>query len=250
MTTIRREIHTDLSDDELTSRWKHEGGQDGFYLYTPRLYHLILTVTLFVATGFIIIPGTFLFKQAVIGLATLTFGQFGLACLLMAQAMARSSIEEEIDYIHYYLTHHGLHGVTRLFTAIAFGFAIPALVLSITGLVNCRSITIDSLAQLVVNNNNISLITLYHTPEFNAQLAQMQMCIDDYAITIAFMVIICVMLVLDVLIFFHESSLEGRTADIHRALSAANRVVTLTDKRDNTGVKRRQPLFGGEGPRL
>jgi len=249
---IHRQVHTDLTNDELEARWTIEGGQDGFYLYTPKTYHILLTVILWISLAVIMVPATFLFKAATSSLAPLVAPQFAVAALLLAQAIAKSSIQESINHIDYIMTHHGLQYVTRFLTAVAFGFSTLALVLSITGYLGCATRSSQTLLQLVGNTNNVSMLEFYHTPEFAKELAWEQMCADDLLLTLGFMVVVSVILVLDFLIYVHESTLEGRTADMHKLLSEAKRIITERDA-DRPGTKgptRHNPVFDKHEQRM
>ena len=88
----------------LQRRRQLEEGHDGFFLYTPRWMHMTLTVSIIFLLVLVLIPATFLFYKAVFLLVPLVCVNFGLGLYLLAQGMARSSLDEEIG---------GWYGVSR-----------------------------------------------------------------------------------------------------------------------------------------
>jgi len=221
--------HVDPASFRLRRLVEH--GQDRFYLYTPKWGHVILLVALWVVVAFTLVPAAVLSKAAVFQLAILVAVPNAiLAAWMLAQAMARASVDERIDGRYYWLTHDKLEIPAFTMAAVAACFSGLALALAVMGYHGCSNArgNNNDLATLVFNmacdvapsSAAIDFTTLLRLPGFSSDLAWLQACLDDRLVSMAFMVVASVAIVLDVAAAVYQSQLKGWTVDLNLRLNA------------------------------
>jgi Na+-transporting methylmalonyl-CoA/oxaloacetate decarboxylase gamma subunit len=206
----------------------------GFYLVVPRTYHLILTIVTTILALLVLIPSWYFFKKAVVfqvGYVSLTLA---VAWAMMMQALPRNLpamrlARPDTTWLRIIGGSDRLIGATALVAAILIACEAGFL---IAGLANCSWQTTQGLGELVFGNTTAitDWTTAYRTPEFATRLLVYQMCLDDYAFTIAYVVVALVLLVDLLLVALMQGMARGQTRKLIREL-ATREVVQIPAER-------------------
>lgn len=190
--------------------------QFGFFLFTPYTLHITLTALVFVLGILILAPGIVLAKFALcLSLAAMSF-QMLLAGALSMQAVSRPASRVVMTTGRvpttqaFFMSPVGGDIVVIGFAVVA---ALGALLFSINltaalcgcprPLTSCNATTIDEFGELE------------RRPYFFNDLAWQSICFDDNAVTIAWTVLGYLIVVLDVIVIWHEGRLRALTEQLY-----------------------------------
>jgi len=234
-------FHSHVDEASMARRRQFQEAHEGFFYYAPRTYHLVLLITLCFLLVLVLIPATFLFKQAVFLLVPLLWPNVALVGLLWGQVVARSQVDEEVDGWYYVKSHHAFDVPVGIVAAVSAAFVLVAGGLTISGYVGCTAQDFGDPASFLVflfNTNDITAITtttdVWRRPNFATELSWYQLCLDDkYAplsacltaphrpYAIAFLAVLSVFLVFDLMVLAYAATLRETTIKIHQRLAAS-----------------------------
>lgn len=207
----------------------------GNILVVPYARHMILTVLVIVWSLLLLVPSLFLWKYAFcLSLAIVSTLMFGLGMALASQASTRAfdAISVTVDH-DFKQQHHSIFTTAVGSDVCVAGLAIVAIAAALmfsgnltSALVGCRSRgSPDALAQFIFNTTNASTVTdwteLERRPYFATEFLWYQLCLDDYAMTIAWVVLGYASVLLCGATLWHELSLRPETARMYGPLLQA-----------------------------
>lgn len=224
----------------------------GLYVLIPRTYQLVLAVVTIVLSLLVLIPSWIFFKKAVVF-------QVGYVALPLAVgwAMRIQSISRHRPELRYTPADspHGdtwlrvfagsdrVIGATALVAALLIAIQMGFL---IAGLANCSTLTAQSLATQIWPDlpTNCSTVTdwnaLYRSPYFATAILTYQMCFDDYAFTITYVVVMAVLMVDMLLVAVQQYMTRQQTRWLVRA-AATRELVQSPDIDDGPRLHIRNP---------
>ncbi len=176
-------------------------------LVVPRTYHLVLTVLTTVLALFVVVCSWFFFKKAVVFQVGYVALPLAVAWALIMQALPRNIpwwryVGQNVTWLRIQGGSDRLVGATALVGVIVIMVQAGFL---IAGLINCAYMTPQGLGELVFGADltcpaSVSNWTdVYRTPYFATQTLTYQMCLDDYAFTITY-VVLALVVALDLLL--------------------------------------------------
>jgi hypothetical protein len=199
----------------------------GYFLVTPYFFQLTLTALVLVFALLIIAPGVFLMKYALcLSLAATAF-QLLLAGGMIIQSISRPAsrtiVSRSLRMDVFFMSPVGAD-IAVISFAVVGGLGCLLFAINLTAaLCGCPSRdTTQDLATFIFNTSNASAVTdfneLERRPFFFTELAWSQLCLDDYAMTIAWTVIGYASVLLDIVVIWHEGRLRDRTERLYGSL--------------------------------
>lgn len=194
--------------------------QFGYFLFTPYSRHIILTALVVVLGLLILGPGLLLAKYAL----CLSLAATGLQ-MFLAGVMATQSISRPASRV---VMSTGRAPATNVFFMAPVGVDILAISAAVIGAIGCLLFSINLTAALcrcstiVITSCNATTVNefneLERRPYFFNDLTWQQLCFDDWAITIAWVVLGYATVLLDCVVIWHEGQLRALTERMYGTL--------------------------------
>ena len=195
----------------------------GRYLVVPRGYHLVLASILTLLGLLVLVSSWVFFKKSITFMVGYVAFPLAVALGMWVQAVLRAQKKlwdrtSETTLLFIDIGTERLIGVVALVGALLT--VIQAGILSF-GLYNCPNWTSTSLTQLICGDptSNCTMATdwttLYRTPDFATNILTAQMCADDYALTIAYVVVSYVTVIVLVLVGIEQMMSRDQTMQLY-----------------------------------
>jgi hypothetical protein len=219
----------------------------GHYIVVPRGYHLTLASVLTLMGLLVLIPSWIFFKKSITFMVGYVSLPLAVALGMWLQGVFRNQKKlwdptTNTNWLFIDIGTDRLVGVVAIVGAILIAAQSGILT---AGLVNCQSWTAQSLAMLVFGPDltNCTAVTdwtaQYRVPEFATQILTYQMCLDDYALTIAYVVIGFATMVVMVLVAVEQMMARDQSLrlytrlDLYKKQAAQELVEEETDDTDD-----------------
>lgn len=175
---------------------------EGHRLLVPRTFFLVLGFVLLILTLLAIVPSWFLFKKAVAFMSGYVAPAFAVPILMLVFAVTRNVAKyvDPRDGTTYLLVPAGADMALMGLSIASAILCIAAGINLIIALADCPNRTVQSFCEYVFGSTDAcspvsNWSPAYRLPNFATQTIWDQICLDDYALTIAFVVLLAVILV-------------------------------------------------------
>ena len=209
---VRVDLHTHT---QIPMKSRHVAlGQT---LLLPHTYHSTLAIILLVLGLLLVAPSWFLAKKAITFLVGFVVVQFALPLLLLAERLASTPLVVRAKaWLPVSRRFHDLVMVTSIVAALLDLYLLVNLALGLGG---CTTYTTTSLYAYITSIGNPSTPTDWNgvllNPDFATQIVWYQLCLQDYALTVGFLVVVCVCIVLDILVLIQWMMAPGMTLRVY-----------------------------------
>jgi hypothetical protein len=210
-------LHAHVPISRISKTWVEDRALGRRNLYTNPYWLGGLMTVLFVQVAILQGSGIFLSKQAFWSLNSLLMAQPLLAALLYGQALSRSVVDEEVNGRYYWLTSDKFDIMAMAVAGIGTVGAGLALGYTAYGLYSCAGQR-DSITALIdfifLGQGNATLVEAYRTPNFATELLWLQLCLDDFAMAIAYIIFVSTIVLVDLAVFVFEGTVRNTTRRI------------------------------------